>query len=52
MDWQDYVVTAIMIAAAAAAVRWLWRLVCGRSWGGCASCASTQCPLRKIKNRQ
>ena len=40
------------IAAAAAVVRWLWRLVCGRSRGGCASCASTQCPLRKIKNRQ
>ena len=52
MDWQDYVVTAIMIAAAAAVVRWLWRLVCGRSRGGCASCANTQCPLRKIKNRQ
>ena len=52
MDWQDYVVTAIMIAAAAAVVRGLWRLLCGRARGGCASCASTQCPLRKIKNRQ
>ncbi len=52
MDWQDYVVTAIMIAAAAAVVRWLWRLLCGRPRGGCASCASTQCPLREFKKRQ
>ncbi|WP_165357722.1 hypothetical protein [Alistipes senegalensis] len=47
MDWQDYIVGAIGIAAATAAALRLWRLACGKRRGGCASCASEQCPLKK-----
>ena len=47
-SWQDYVVWAVVLAAAAEALR---RLVkCFRKGrGGCASCASVNCPLKKMK---
>lgn len=52
MDWQDYVVFAIGIAVAAILVR---RLVCalrGTVRGGCSSCASAQCPLKKVRRKR
>lgn len=51
MDWQDYIVGAIGIAVAAVVVLWLWRLVCGKRRGGCASCPSAQRPHKKFNKK-
>ncbi len=53
MDWQDYTVWAIGLLVAVLVVR---RAVClfrGRGRGGCASCGSVGCPLKKaVRNRK
>ncbi|HIY69253.1 MAG TPA: hypothetical protein H9828_07535 [Candidatus Alistipes intestinigallinarum] len=51
MEWQEWVAGGIVLLAAAVAVGWFWRLLCGRRRGGCASCAATQCPLRGAKRK-
>ncbi len=48
MTWQDYIVWGIVAVAVCIAAVWLWRQVCGRRRGGCASCCATQCPMKKI----
>lgn len=47
MTWQDYIVWGIVAVAVCIAAVWLWRQVCGRRRGGCASCCATQCPMKK-----
>ena len=47
MGWQEYIVWGIGIAAAAVVLLRLWRLVCGKRRGGCASCGAAECPLKK-----
>jgi hypothetical protein len=51
MGWQDYIVAAIGLAVAAVVARRLWCFVSGRRRGGCASCVSAQCPLKKRTGR-
>lgn len=48
MGWQDYIVWAIGIAVAAIVVKRIWCLFRGKRRGGCASCGSTQCPLKAV----
>ena len=50
LDWQEYIVAAIAVAACIWVVR---RMRCVfRKDGGCSSCAETNCPLRKDKKRR
>ena len=44
MDWQTIVVGIIGLAAVGALLRWLWRLLTGRTRGACDGCASGECP--------
>jgi hypothetical protein len=52
MGWQDYVVWAIGLLVAALIVRRSWCFFRGRKRGGCASCASADCPLKHVARRR
>ncbi len=55
MVLQNIIVWLIVATAALVTVRWLWRIVCSLrhgNAGGCASCASQDCPLRSMKIRK
>lgn len=47
MGWQDFAVWGIGIVVAAVVLRRMWCFFRGRRRGGCASCASTHCALRR-----
>lgn len=49
MGWQDYTVWAIGAAVAVLLARRLRCFFRGRRRGGCASCASAQCPLKAVR---
>ncbi len=55
MDIQSITVWLIIAAAAFAAARWLWRIVCSLrhgGTGGCVSCGKEDCPLKSLKSRK
>ncbi len=47
MAWQDYTLWAILLLAGGAVVRWTLRRVDAARRGGCGSCGSEACPLRR-----
>ena len=49
MGWQDYTVWAIGAAVTVLLARRLRCFFRGRRRGGCASCASAQCPLKAVR---
>lgn len=51
MDWQDYTVWGVVAVAFIVAAVWGWRQLCGRRRGGCASCGSVECPMKKIARK-
>lgn len=51
MDWQEYAVWVIGAAVAVLLARRLWCFFRHRKRGGCASCGSTQCPMRKLPHK-
>ncbi|MBR5850583.1 MAG: FeoB-associated Cys-rich membrane protein [Alistipes sp.] len=51
MDWQQWIVWAILAVVVALVVRWLWRALFCRKQGACAGCSAAHCAFRKEQTK-